>query len=76
MIGVVLNKKPHAIPVGKCCSRVGIGSLTYNPALKSARHYSFVRSYNFYNTSEKLFVKRFGDIGTCAYLRTGHLSRF
>jgi hypothetical protein len=24
-LAVVLNKKPHAIPVGKCCSRVGIG---------------------------------------------------
>jgi hypothetical protein len=47
MIGVVLNKKPHAIPVGKCCSRVGIGSLTYNPALKSARHYSFVSILQF-----------------------------
>jgi hypothetical protein len=58
---VGIKQKATRYSLGKCCSRVGIGSLTYYPALKSARYYSFVRSYNFYNTSEKLFVKRFLD---------------
>jgi hypothetical protein len=32
-------------------------------------------SYDFYNTSEILIVKRFGEIRMCAHLGTGHLSR-